>query len=203
MFWDETASFPEDALKLGHYLVPIMDVCSALIDKILTQNGQVLHTSMNRPLTLDALSDMEGQVVQAQFMACVHEKLGSQVLQGGLGECGDRRIPTAWSSWGHYTERTDLSTAARRIIPTPEVADNYLCVEILLPRGRQVVIGHVVMQKRDANRNAIEKVYANLTLDMRQYQVELTGDMITELTANVIAESMNAQCDVDIKSIYY
>ena len=66
-----------------------------------------------------------------------------------------------------------------------------------------MVIGHVVMQKRDANRNAIEKVYANLTLDMRQYQVELTGDMITELTANVIAESMNAQCDVDIKSIYY
>ena len=45
MFWNETAPFPYDVLKLGHYLGPTMDVGPAMATKVLTQNGQVLHRS--------------------------------------------------------------------------------------------------------------------------------------------------------------
>ena len=45
MFRDETASFPDDVLKLGCYLGPSIDVGPAMIAKILTVNGQVLHRS--------------------------------------------------------------------------------------------------------------------------------------------------------------
>ena len=41
-----------DALKVGHYLGPSIDVGPAMMNmKILTQNGQVLHRSTYRPLT--------------------------------------------------------------------------------------------------------------------------------------------------------
>ena len=43
MFQDETAPFPDDVLKLGHYLGPSIDVGPAMTAKILTENGQVLH----------------------------------------------------------------------------------------------------------------------------------------------------------------
>ena len=36
------ASYPEDVLKLGHYLGPIIDVIGQVMTaKILTQNGQI------------------------------------------------------------------------------------------------------------------------------------------------------------------
>ena len=37
----------------------------------------------------------------------------------------------------------------------------------------------------------------NPILDTRMYQVEFAGGKVTELTTNVIAQSMYAQCDVD------
>ena len=45
MFRDETAPFPDDALKSGSYVGPSIDVCLAMTTKILTKNGQVLHRS--------------------------------------------------------------------------------------------------------------------------------------------------------------
>ena len=43
MFGDETAPFPDDVLKLGHYLGPGIDVDPVMTTKILMKNGQVLH----------------------------------------------------------------------------------------------------------------------------------------------------------------
>ena len=37
--------------------------------------------------------------------------------------------------------------------------------------------------------------HTNPILDMRMYQVEFTGDKVTELTASVIAESIFAECN--------
>ena len=39
--------------------------------------------------------------------------------------------------------------------------------------------------------------HTNPILDTRTHQVEFAGDKITELTANVIAESMYTQCNAD------
>ena len=40
---DKTAPFPDDALKLGHYLGPSVDISPALTTKFPTENRQVLH----------------------------------------------------------------------------------------------------------------------------------------------------------------
>ena len=55
--------------------------------------------------------------------------------------------------------------------------------------------GHVVARSRDANGNVMGRSHTIPILDTRMYQVEFAGGEVTELTANVIAESMYAQCD--------
>ena len=43
MFCDETTLFPDNLLKIGHYLGPSINLGPAMTTKILTQNGRVLH----------------------------------------------------------------------------------------------------------------------------------------------------------------
>ena len=80
MFHDETAPFPDDVLKLGHYLGPSIDISPAMTAKILTENGQVLHRSTCRWLTPDELLDKDRSNDRDQFMAGGCETLGSRVL---------------------------------------------------------------------------------------------------------------------------
>ena len=79
MFPDETVSFPDDVLKLGHYLGQSIDVGPAMTMRILTENGQVLHRSTYRPLTSDELLDKDESDAQELFMARVYQRLGSWV----------------------------------------------------------------------------------------------------------------------------
>ena len=47
-------------LKLGYYLWAGIDIGPAMTAKIITENGQVLHKSIYRPLTPDESLDKEG-----------------------------------------------------------------------------------------------------------------------------------------------
>ena len=50
-------------------------------------------------------------------------------------------------------------------------------------------------RSRDTNGNVMSRSHTNQILDTRTYQVEFVGGEVTEITANVIAESVYAQCD--------
>ena len=60
----------------------------------------------------------------------------------------------------------------------------------MLPRGDKMARGHVVARSREAKGNVMGRSHTNPVLDTRMYQVESTGDKVTELTPNVIAESL-------------
>ena len=76
----------------------------------------------------------------------------------------------------------------------PEVGDHYIWAEILLPRGEQIARGHVVVRSRDAKGNVMGRSHTNI-LDTRMIWAEFAGGKVTELTTNVIADSMCTQCD--------
>eukprot|EP01082_Thalassiosira_pseudonana_P000070 g27.t1 g27 contig1:60384-63019(+) len=82
-------------------------------------------------------------------------------------------------------------------IPTPEAEDNYVNAEIMLPRGDGFERGRVVKRKRGIDGEVIGRANSNPILDTRLYEVQFPGGEVTELTANVIAQSMYAQCDAD------
>ena len=68
-------------------------------------------------------------------------------------------------------------------------------VDISLPRGGTMAKGRVIGRKRDHLGNPIGRAADNPVLDTRTYEVEWDDGGVDELTANLIAESMYAQCD--------
>jgi len=80
---------------------------------------------------------------------------------------------------------------------TPEMGDNYLTAELMLPRGGTMEKGRVSARKRDRNGNPVGLANSNPILDTRVYIIDFDDGDQTELTANLIAESLFSQCDPD------
>jgi hypothetical protein len=77
------------------------------------------------------------------------------------------------------------------------MGDNYLSAKIMLPRGGTMVKGRVAARKRGRDGNPIGFANPNPILDTRSYIVHFDDGDQTELTANMIAQSMYSQCDTD------
>jgi hypothetical protein len=75
------------------------------------------------------------------------------------------------------------------------MGDNYLSAELMLLKGGVMVKGRVTARKRDWEGNPVGRANDNQILDTRSYIVNFDDSLQTELTANVIAESLYLQCD--------
>ena len=62
--------------------------------------------------------------------------------------------------------------------------------------------GQAVARSHDANVNIMYRAHANCILDTRMNQVEFDGGEVTELTVNIIAESVYTQHDQMVMSIF-
>jgi hypothetical protein len=80
---------------------------------------------------------------------------------------------------------------------TPEMGDNYLTAELMLPRGGTMVKGRVSARKRDRDGNPVGLANSNPILDTRFYIIHFDDGDQTELTTNLIVESLFSQCDPD------
>ncbi len=80
---------------------------------------------------------------------------------------------------------------------TSEVGNNYIGVDLLFPKGGTMTEGRVTAQKRDADGNPKGRANPNPILDTCEYTVTFDDEDVTDLTTNLIAESMYAQCDLD------
>jgi hypothetical protein len=79
---------------------------------------------------------------------------------------------------------------------TPETGDNYLSTELMLPKGGVLVKGRTA-RKPDRDGNPVGRANDNPILDTRLYIIEFDDGDQTELTANMIAESLYSQCDLN------
>ena len=101
-------------------------------------------------------------------------------------------------TYGHYDDNIfDHNPDYGDIEVTPETGDIFLGAEILLPRGGLLTKACVTTQKRDLDGNLKGTANENPILDTREYVVPFDDGDVTDLTANLIAESMYAQCDPD------
>ena len=108
--------------------------------------------------------------------------------------------------YDHYDDEThneqSFSQLVEELDPMPKVGDYYVRAKILLPRGDHMARGHVMARSQDSNGNVVGRSHTNPILDTIMYQVEFAGDKVTELTANVIAESMYSNAMQKGMSIY-
>ncbi len=80
---------------------------------------------------------------------------------------------------------------------TSEVGNNYIGVDLLFPKGGTMTKGPATARKRDADGNPKGRANSNPIIDTHEYTVTFDDGDVTNLTANLIAESMYAQCDPD------
>ncbi len=89
----------------------------------------------------------------------------------------------------------DLDPDHEDLKVTPEAGDNYVGVDLLFPKGGTMARGRVTAQKRGADGNPKGRASSNPILDTCEYSVTFDDGDMTKLTANLITESMYAQCD--------
>lgn len=193
LMFKDRASFPSDDLVLGRYLGPAIDVGSALCAKILKSNGEIVYRSTYRHLTPE---ERESAVHKAQcerFDVGIFDAMGAPAIEADFP---DLDITPEFEEY-EDDDGIEGSPDAEVEEPTPEASDNYLNAELMLPRGSDEARGRVVARKRDAQGNVVGRASDNPILDSRLYLVEFDDGQQAELAANVIAQSIYAQCDPD------
>ncbi len=99
--------------------------------------------------------------------------------------------------YNFYDDDHDLDPGHGDLEMTPEMGDTYLNTETSVLQGRTLMKGHVTSQKRDKGSNPIGLANANPILDTREYMFTFDNSDETVLNANLIAEAMYAQCNLD------
>ena len=78
-----------------------------------------------------------------------------------------------------------------------EAGDTYVGAEVSLPHGDSQQTGKVIHQARDQDGELTGTAHNNPILNTRSYQVEFADSQLGEYSANVIAQNMLSQCDLD------
>jgi hypothetical protein len=158
MFRDNVPTFPDDKYKLilGCSLRPATDVGLALTAKLLKSNGQTVCR-----LTLQHLTNNKIHCPIHQGMHRVFTESVSQALVGptathpieiqvkGL-RINEQDFPTEdlTPEYLTYDDDHDLDPDHGYLEFMPEIGDNYLSTEILIPRGETMTKGCVTSQKK-------------------------------------------------------
>ncbi len=154
-------------------------------------NGQFVCRTTVRPLNDDELQSSVHQRECRDFDQSILTHLGPAATAADF-EAEDLTPDPAYFDDTHITD-PDYGDAEI----TPEMGDNYLTAELMLPRGGTMVKGRVSARKRDRDGNPVGLANSNPILDTRTYIIDFDDGDQTELTANLIAESLFSQCDPD------
>ena len=121
------------------------------------------------------LLDKDGSDAQKHFMARVYERLGSWVLPRELEDIVLENTPQYDPYEDESQNRQTVPQLAEELEPMPEVCNQYIGAEIMLPRGGKMARGHVLAQSHDASGNIMDRAHANPIMDTSLYQVEFAG----------------------------
>ena len=193
-FRDTSVPFPDDKMILGRDLGPSIDIGPAMTRKVLKANGQVLHRSTVRPLTPDEWESPDEKKAHQEFDVSVHRVLGDSYSWEDFKDDPEMETP----SMDPYEDDQESKFEIPDIDDAdPDTYDQYVNAEVLLPIGDREMTGKVIGRKRDRDGTVRGKANANPILDTRTYEVEFPDGQVAEYTANVIAENMFAQCDME------
>ena len=162
--------------------------------KILKANGQVVHRSTYRSLTDQEIATEKEE--RDTFDKLVHERYGDPMT------ADDFDVPPDDVEASPPDLYEDDSGESHKPFPdaediTPEAGDEYVGAEVKINRQGVELNGRVTKRKRNADGSLQGTRNENPILDTRTYEVTFPDGDVTEYTANVIAENMWAQCNLD------
>jgi hypothetical protein len=189
MFHNNEPSYLDDKLIPGCYLGPAIDTGSALMVKILKTNGVFVCRSTLWHLTDEELSSSAQKHMRRKFDESIEHHLGPAALPQDFPSEDLTPDPA------YFDDTSAMDPEYGGAETMPEIGDNYLSAELMLPKGGVMVKDHMTAHKRDRDGNPVGRANDNPILDTRTYIVGFDDGNQTELTANMIAESLYLQCD--------
>ena len=197
---DSSIAFPEDKMRFGRDLGPAIDIGPAMTRKILNKKGNVIYRSTVRSLTEDEKMDPDEIEERKAFNKMISKKLGGPLKIGQFKddpELADMETPSFLPYEDDETRPNIQPDMDEMDEDDPDTYDQYVGATVKLPIGDKFVAGKVRSRKRELDGSVKGRANPNPILDTRTYEVEFPDGQVTEYTANVIAESMYAQCDVE------
>jgi hypothetical protein len=194
-FRDTVVPYPQDKLVLGRYLGPSTDIGPAMTAKILKSNGEYVHRTTVRALTEDELQDSDEAKERALFDVEIERRLGPSAKPEDFEDKED--VEGMANPDLYEDEEQGQATAPDREDVADDAYDHYIGAELDLQNGDEITTAKVKRRKLDGLGNVIGKAHSNPILDTRVYTLEFENGVEAEYSANVIAENMWAQCDVD------
>jgi hypothetical protein len=191
MYCDNEPSFPDDKLIVGPYLGPAIDTGLALMTKILKSNSVFVCRSTLQHLTDEELNSSVHKDMRCEFDESIEHHLGPAALPQDFPAEDLTPDPTYYDD----TDAMDPKYGDAEV--TSKIGDNYLVAELMLPKDGVLVKGRITAPKRDRDGNPVGCANDNPILDTRSYIIDFDDGDQTELTANMIAESLYLQCDPD------
>ena len=79
--------------------------------------------------------------------------------------------------------------------PTPEETDEFMNVQVLLPKGDGYQRAHIQHRKRNADGELIGQRHSNPILDTRVYEAVFANGEAVDVAANTVAASLLDNCD--------
>jgi hypothetical protein len=153
----------------------------------------VVHRSTFRPLTQEEWDSATGKEKCRHFDEQVEEVLKESVEEQDYAD--DPTIVTP--SYEPYEDDDD-----QKVVQVPDVDDVpdfdvYLDAEVLLPKGDRQLTAKVKRQKREQDGTLKGTAHKNPISDSRIYEVEFPEGEIAEYAANVLAQNIISQCDLE------
>ena len=146
MFNYSQATFPDIKFHVGRRLGPAVDVGSALTYKIFKNNGQVVPRSTIRNLTLDELANLDHIATTKAFDDNIIQKIGVPATENDFDKY---YLTPTYKYYDDDHQDAAPDSPPEQLTPTPEIGDNYLNMELMLPRGGTLARGRVTERNRD------------------------------------------------------
>ena len=191
MFYDGQVAYPESKEVLGKWLGPALDIGPAMTAQILKRNGQIIYTSSYRHLNDHELNDPKHLAMQKSFEIEINKRLGEPITEEDIKAIDPEALTPQYDPVDPTQSYPDIDDA------TPEYQDGYIGAEVNLPLQGTMVQGKVKERSRTDSGDLFGKANKHPILDTRSYDVEFPDGTTKAYTANVIAENMISQCDMD------
>jgi hypothetical protein len=200
-FRDTAAKLPVSKIQLGRDLGSAIDIGPAMTRNILKQNGIVMYRSSVRTLTQDEIQSPTEKKEREEFYIDVEKKFGPAMNKDYFKE--DPDYADFFTPTYDCYEDDEVSPSKMPDIDDikeghdADTYDQYFGAHVRLPIGDEIRSGKVVRRKRELDGTVRGRANANSMLDTRTYEIEFPDGRSDEYTANVIAENMYAECDIE------
>jgi hypothetical protein len=185
-------------MVLGKYLGPSIDVGPAMTSRIMNANGKLEDRSTAHALTSEEHVNVTLFHKQQVFLASVEKRWGPTTTVKDLGPdiLNLDPDPVNMDPWEDdegpsFPELDDELEAAKA------AGDFLMNSKVLLPVGNSQELARILRQKQDTDRKVVGTSHHNPALDSCIYEFRFPYGRTEELAANVIAETIYAQCDAD------